>query len=101
MTRCALQFAPLTFVRPGELRHAEWTEFDLEVGEWRIPAARMMMRENHIVPLYRQALDVLRELYPLTGRGLYVFPGTRSASRPMSENAVLAALGRMGYEKGK
>lgn len=101
VTRCALQLAPLTFVRPGELRHAEWTEIDLDVGEWRIPAARMKMREKHIVPLSRQALDVLRELHSLTGAGLYVFPGARSASRPMSENAVLAALRRMGYEKGE
>jgi len=101
VTRCALQLAPLTFVRPGELRHAEWTEIDLEAGEWRIPAARMKMREKHIVPLSRQALDVLRELHPLTGAGLYVFPGARSASRPMSENAVLAALRRMGYKKGE
>lgn len=101
VTRCALQLAPLTFVRPGELRHAEWTEIDLETGEWRIPAARMKMREKHIVPLSRQAINVLRDLYPLTGGGPYVFPGARSASRPMSENAVLAALRRMGYEKGE
>ena len=101
VTRCALQLAPLTFVRPGELRHAEWSEIDLEAGEWRIPAARMKMREKHIVPLSRQALDVLRELHPITGGGLYVFPGARSATRPMSENAVLAALRRMGYEKGE
>jgi integrase len=101
VTRCALQLAPLTFVRPGELRHAEWTEIDLEAGEWRIPAARMKMREKHIVPLSRQALEVLHELQPLTDGGRYVFPGARSADRPMSENAVLAALRRMGYEKGE
>lgn len=101
VTRCALQLAPLTFVRPGELRHAEWSEIDLEAGEWRIPAARMKMREKHIVPLSQQALDVLQELHPLTGGGNYVFPGARSASRPMSENAVLAALRRMGYDKGE
>ncbi|HWR03663.1 MAG TPA: tyrosine-type recombinase/integrase [Humidesulfovibrio sp.] len=101
VTRCALQLAPLTFVRPGELRHAEWTEIDLEAEEWRIPAARMKMREKHIVPLSRQALEVLHELQPLTGGGRYVFPGARSADRPMSENAVLAALRRMGYEKGE
>ncbi len=101
VTRCALKLAPLTFVRPGELRHAEWTELNLEEGEWRIPGARMKMREKHIVPLSRQALEVLQELQPLTGGGRYVFPGARSAERPMSENAVLAALRRMGYEKGE
>jgi len=90
-----------TFVRPGELRHAEWTEIDLENAEWRIPAARMKMREKHIVPLSRQAVEVLNELHPLTGSGLYVFPGERSRSRPMSENTVLAALRRLGYEKGE
>jgi len=101
ITRCALKIAPLTFVRPGELRHAEWTEIDLENAEWRIPAARMKMREKHIVPLSRQAVEVLNELHPLTGSGLYVFPGERSRSRPMSENTVLAALRRLGYEKGE
>jgi integrase len=101
ITRCALKIAPLTFVRPGELRHAEWTEIDLEKAEWRIPAARMKMREKHIMPLSRQAVEVLNELHPLTGAGLYVFPGERSRSRPMSENTVLAALRRLGYEKGE
>lgn len=101
VTRCALQLAPLTFVRPGELRHTEWNEIDFENSELRIPAARMKMKEKHIVPLSRQALEVLKELHPLTGGGNYVFPGARSASRPMSENAVLAALRRMGYEKGE
>lgn len=101
ITRCALKVAPLTFVRPGELRHAEWTEIDLDGAEWRIPAARMKMREKHIVPLSRQALEVLRELHQLTGSGSYVFPGERSRSRPMSENTVLAALRRLGYEKGE
>jgi len=101
VTRCALKLAPLTFVRPGELRHAEWSEIDMEAAEWRIPAKRMKMREEHRVPLSRQALDVLRELHPITGGGRYVFPGGRSVSRPMSENAVLAALRRMGYGKGE
>lgn len=101
ITRCALKIAPLTFVRPGELRHAEWIEIDLENAEWRIPAARMKMREKHIVPLSRQAVEVLQELHPLTGSGSYVFPGERSRSRPMSENTVLAALRRLGYEKGE
>jgi Integrase len=101
VTRCALRLAPLTFVRPGELRHAEWSEIDLENGEWRIPAARMKMKEKHIVPLSTQAQAVLRELFPLTGTGRYVFPGERSYARPMSENTVLAALRRLGYDKGE
>lgn len=101
VTRCALKFAPLTFVRPGELRHAEWAEIDMKNAEWRIPAARMKMREKHIVPLSRQALEVLQVLHPLTGSSRYVFPGERSFARPMSENTVLAALRRLGYEKGE
>ncbi|KAF0231763.1 MAG: integrase family [Desulfovibrionaceae bacterium] len=101
VTRCALILAPLTFVRPGELRHAEWTEIDLETAEWRIPAARMKMREKHIVPLSRQAVAALQDLHPLTGTGRYVFSGERSRTRPMSENTVLAALRRLGYEKGE
>lgn len=101
ITRSALKVAPLTFVRPGELRHAEWTEINLETAEWRIPAARMKMREKHIVPLSSQAVAVLNELHPLTGTGRYVFPGERSRERPMSENTVLAALRRLGYEKGE
>ena len=68
MTKCALQLAPLVFVRPGELRMAQWPEFDLEKAEWRIPAKRMKMREQHIVPLASQAVDILRELEPLTNR---------------------------------
>ncbi|MCB0074500.1 MAG: site-specific integrase, partial [Caldilineaceae bacterium] len=101
ITRCALKFAPLVFVRPGELRHAEWSEFTLDGDnpEWRIPAAKMKARDMHIVPLSRQAVAVLRELHPLTGRESYVFPGERSRDRPMSENTVLAALRRLGYGK--
>jgi integrase len=106
-TKCALRLAPLVFVRPGELRKAQWYEIDLEKAEWRIPAERMKMREQHIVPLSRQAVEILRDLEPLTSRGIpakpdaprYVFPGARSRQRPMSENAVLAALRRMGYAK--
>ena len=107
VTKCALRLAPLVFVRPGELRRADWSEIDLDKAEWRIPAERMKMREQHIVPLARQALAILRELEPLTNRSIagkpdaprYVFPGARSRERPMSENAVLAALRRMGYSK--
>jgi integrase len=99
VVRCAMQFAPLVFVRPGELRKAEWSEFDLEAAIWRIPAGKMKMREEHIVSLPAQAVATLRELHPLTGRGLYVFPGERGNGRPMSENTVNAALRRMGFDK--
>jgi integrase len=99
VTQCALRLAPLTFVRPGELRKAEWSEFDLDAGEWRIPAERMKMRAVHIVPLSHQAVASLGELHPLTGSGRYVFPGLRTPTRPMSENTVNAALRRLGYAK--
>jgi integrase len=98
-TKCALRLAPLLFVRPGELRHAEWAEIDLDAAEWRIPAEKMKLRRLHIVPLPRQAVAILRELAPLTGHGRYVFPGVRSAKRPMSSNTVNAALRRLGYDK--
>jgi len=98
--RCALQLAPLLFVRPGELRMAEWVEFDLDKAEWNIPAERMKMREPHLVPLSDKALAILRELEPLTGAGRrYVFPSARSPKRPMSNNAINAALRRMGFDK--
>lgn len=96
-TRAALKLSALLFVRPGELRHAEWSEFDLDAGEWNIPAGKMKMRQPHLVPLCEQAVAILRELQPLTGRGRYVFPGGRSPRRPMSNNAINAALRRMGY----
>jgi integrase len=101
VTRAAMSLAPLVFVRPGELRQAEWAEFNLDGAEWRIPAEKMKMRDPHIVPLSTQAVVILRELHPLTGRGRYVFPSARTPSgdRCMSENAVLAALRRMGYAK--
>lgn len=99
VTRCALRLAPLVFLRPGELRKAEWAEIDLDKAEWRIPAARMKMAAMHIVPLSTQAVAILRELHPVTGSGRYVFTGARTTTRPMSENAVLAALRRMGYAK--
>lgn len=97
IAKCALRLAPLVFVRPGELRQAEWQEFDLDGSEWRIPAERMKMRAPHIVPLSTQAVGVLRELHALTGTGRYVFPGARSNGRPMSENTVNAALRRLNY----
>lgn len=99
VTAYALKLAPLLFVRPGEFRHAEWTEFNLDGHEphWRIPADKMKMGEQHIVPLCKQALALLRELHLLTGRGKYVFPSLRGGSRPMSENTVNAALRRLSY----
>ncbi len=99
VTKCALRIAPLVFVRPGELRKAEWAEFDLDKAEWNIPAERMKMREPHLVPLATQAVEILRELHALTGDGRYVFPGARTNGRPMSDNAILAALRRMGFAK--
>ncbi len=101
VTRCALKLAALTFVRPGELRHAEWAEIDIEKAEWRIPAEKMKMRTLHIVPLSTQSVTVLEEIKPLTGNGQYVFPGVRSNKRPMSENTVNAALRRLGYTKAE
>lgn len=99
VTRCALRIAPLLFVRPGELRAMEWAELDLDAAQWRIPAHRMKMREEHVVPLSSQAVAILRELQPLTGRGRYVFPSLRTAAAPMSENTVNAALRSLGYDK--
>ena len=98
-TEAALKLAPLTFVRPGELRGAEWKEFDLdkEEPEWRIPSTRMKMRDEHIVPLSRQAVAILREIEPLTGGGRYVFPSLRGGHRPISENTVNVALRNIGY----
>ena len=97
ITRCALRLAPLVFVRPGELRAAEWSEFDFQKSEWRIPATRMKMRVQHVVPLSTQAIAILQDLQPLTGRFAFAFPGVRSRFRPMSENTITAALRRMGY----
>jgi integrase len=94
---CALRLAPLVFVRPGELRKAKWEDIDLEGGEWRYIVTKT--QTQHIVPLSRQAIEVLNELQPLTGNGPYVFPGARSKDRPMSDNAILAAMRRMGIGK--
>jgi integrase len=99
VVKCALRIAPLVFVRPGELRHAEWSEIDLDEAIWNIPGGKMKMKEPHLVPLCRQAVEILKDLQPLTGSGRYVFPSARSFARPMSENAILAALRRMGYSK--
>ncbi len=99
VVKCALRLAPMLFVRPGELRQAEWAEIDLDEAVWNIPAIKMKMKEPHLVPLSSQAAEILRELQPLTGAGRYVFPSARSFTRPMSNNAVLAALRRMNYDK--
>lgn len=94
---CALRLAPLLFVRPGELRTAEWKDFDLEAAEWRYIVTKT--DTPHIVPLAKQSVAILRELYALTGTGRYVFPGARSSDRPMSDNAILAAMRRLGISK--
>jgi integrase len=99
VVKCALRLAPLVFVRPKELRTAEWAEIDLDAAEWSIPGRKMKSREPHVVPLARQAVELLKELYPLTGSGRYVFPNHRTPQKPMSNMAVLAALRYLGYEK--
>jgi len=107
IVQCALQLAPLVFVRPGELRHAEWKEIDFEAAEWNIPVEKMKFSTKeknkrkgdfHCVPLSRQAIEILKTIQPLTGRSPYVFPGARSYLRPMSEAALTAAIHRMGYK---
>lgn len=95
--QCALKLAPMLFVRPGELRQMEWEEIDFDADQWNIPAEKMKMKIPHIVPLSRQAISILKELQPLTGVGRYVFPNHRTLLRPMTDNAINAALRRMGY----
>jgi len=96
-TKWALQLAPHVFVRPGELRRAEWAEIDLEAAVWRIPGTRMKMSREHVVPLSRQVVAILKEAQQLTGNGRLVFPSVRTPLRPMSENTLNAALRRLGY----
>jgi integrase len=96
-TRLAMQLAPHVFVRPGELRHAEWSEVDLEAALWTIPAGKMKMRKAHHVPLSRQAVELFREAWGATGPTGYVFPSIRARTRPMSENTINAGLRRLGY----
>lgn len=96
-TRWALQLAPHVFVRPGELRQAEWSEIDLDAAVWRIPAVRMKMNREHVVPLSTQAVAILKAAGEFTGGGRYVFPSIRTPLRPMSENTLNAALRRLGY----
>jgi integrase len=96
--RCAMRLAPLVFLRPGELRQAEWSEIDLDNKQWNIPAEKMKMKQPHIVPLSDQAVKILQDIYPLTCKSKYVFPSARSAARPMSNMALNAAMARMGYK---
>jgi len=99
VTKYALQIAPHVFVRPGELRHAEWREIDLEDGVWKIPAGKMKARRPHAVPLSKQVVGYLTDLATMLGTEGYVFPSARSGKRPMSENTLNAAFRRMGYSK--
>ncbi len=96
-TTAALKLMALLFPRPGELRFAEWPEFDLDQAVWTVPAERMKMRRSHQVPLSRQALAILNALKPITGRGRYVFPSVRTTAKPLSETTLNAALRRLGY----
>jgi integrase len=97
VVRCALRLAPLVFVRPGELHTAQWADIDLDAGEWRYRITKTDTQQ--IVPLSRQAIGILEEIHPLTSRDIYVFPSARSAERPMSDNAILAAMRRMGIRQ--
>jgi integrase len=97
ITKLAMQVAPHVFVRPGELRQAEWSEFDLEGALWTIPAGKTKMRKDHLVPLSRQSIAILEDLHALTGPDGYVFPSIRSRKRPMSDNTINAGLRRLGY----
>ncbi|GAV19913.1 putative prophage CPS-53 integrase [Mariprofundus micogutta] len=101
IVQCAMKITPYLFVRPGELRQAEWSEINIEKAEWRIPAEKMKMKQVHIVPLSDQVITILRDAHALTGEGKYVFPSIRSAARPMSNNTVNSALRRLGYDKSE
>jgi integrase len=96
---CALKLLPLVFTRPGELRQAEWSEFDLDGAVWNLPAERMKLRLPHVVPLSTQAVAILRELYPLTGNRQHLFPGARDTKKPLSDMALNAGLRRLGFDK--
>ena len=100
VVRCALKFSALTFCRPGEIRHAEWKEIDIEKAEWKIPAEKMKMKRPHIIPLSRQALGVLEDLRDYSGNEKWLFPSSRKDGRPMSENTIRVALRAMGYGNG-
>jgi integrase len=99
IAQCALKLLPLLFVRPGELRHMEWSEIDFEAAEWNIPGHKMKMKNPHLVPLSRQALAILEEIKPLTSHtSKYVFPSVRSYDRCMSDNTINASFRRMGFD---
>jgi integrase len=99
VTRYALQFITMVFVRPGELRSAEWKDIDLDKAIWRIPAAKMKMDEEHIVPLSKQAIDLLKQVHQLTGQYDLVFPGSHNPQKPMSENTLTYAIRkRLGFD---
>lgn len=97
VTKLAMQLAPHVFVRPGELRHAEWAEIDLDGALWTIPDSKTKMRKDHLVPLSRQAIAILNDARAATGGKGYVFPSIRTRSRPMSDNTINAGLRRLGY----
>jgi integrase len=101
VTRSALCLAPRVFVRPGELRQAEWNEFDLDGAVWSIPPEKMKMRRAHRVPLSRQSVNIVRELKKVTGDGRWLFPSVRTSLRPISENTLNAALRRLGYSSAE
>lgn len=98
IVKSALKLAPQLFVRPGELRNAEWGEFDVDSAMWSIPAARMKTRRDHLVPLSRQVIEIIEDLRPLTVHCQYLFPGVRDRKHPMSNATINAALRRMGYD---
>jgi integrase len=98
VTKCALQLAPMLFVRPGELRQMEWTEIDLGAAEWNIPGLKMKMKQPHLVPLPRQAISILEAIKPLTGNRKYVFPSTKSGDRCMSDNTINSAFRIMDFD---
>ncbi len=97
--KTGLQLLALTFLRPNEVRLGEWTEIDFEENLWRIPAKRMKMRHDHLVPLSSQALEILHTLHDMSGDGRLMFPGLRSPDKALSDAAFIAALRRMGYPK--
>lgn len=101
LSRLAMQLAPHVYVRPGELRHAEWKEIDLDAALWVIPASKMKMGKAHHVPLSRQSVALLRKVHVASGPAGYVFPSIRTGSRPMSENTINAALRRLGYSSNE
>jgi integrase len=97
IVRCAFKLSTYVFLRPAELSLAEWAEIDLDKAEWRIPAGKMKMKALHIIPLPTQAVAILREIHPLSGKGQYVFPSVSSSTKPMAKNTILSAIRSLGY----